>query len=80
MPELQRPAGPLHYEITDLPLAIAREIHALVPGSELQEFPGLRHAIAYSHGPSCARALRAFLTRRGLGGRDGPRPTREGSE
>ncbi|HAM55430.1 MAG TPA: alpha/beta hydrolase, partial [Candidatus Rokubacteria bacterium] len=47
MPELQRPAGPLHYEITDLPLAIAREIHALVPGSELQEFPGLRHAIAY---------------------------------
>lgn len=61
-----------------VPLAVAREIHALVPSSELQEFPGVRHAIAYSHGPACARALRAFLTRRGLGGRDGPRPMREG--
>ena len=78
MPELQRPAGPLHYEITDLPLAIAREIHALVPGSEIQEFGGVRHAIAYSHGPSCARALCAFLSRRGLGARRGARPIREG--
>lgn len=49
-----------------VPLALAREIHALVPGSELQVFAGVRHAIAYSHGRPCARALRAFLARRGL--------------
>lgn len=61
-----------------VPLALAREIHALVPGSEMQEFAGVRHAIAYSHGPSCARALREFLTRRGLGDRRGSRPMREG--
>ncbi len=61
-----------------VPLAIAREIHALVPGSEIQEFGGVRHAIAYSHGPACARALWAFLSRRGLGDRRGARPIREG--
>jgi len=38
----------------------------------------VRHAIAYSHGPSCARALSAFLSRRGLGDRPGARPMREG--
>lgn len=47
-----------------VPLAVMREIHGLVPDSELQVFPGVRHAIVYSHGPAGARALRDFLARR----------------
>lgn len=49
-----------------VPLAIAREIHALVPGSEIQVFTGVRHAIVFSHGRACARAVQEFLGRRSL--------------
>lgn len=49
-----------------VPLALAREIHALVAGSEIQVFAGVRHAVAFSHGRACARAVRDFLARRGL--------------
>lgn len=47
-----------------VPLSVMREIHALIPDSEVQSFPGVRHALAFSHGAACSRALRSFLARR----------------
>jgi pimeloyl-ACP methyl ester carboxylesterase len=47
-----------------VPLAVMEEMHAGIPGSELQVFPDARHGLPCSHGPACGRALRAFLDRR----------------
>lgn len=49
-----------------LPLALTLEIHQAMAQSELQVFAGARHGVVYSHGPACATAYRAFLTRQGL--------------
>ncbi|MBI1734090.1 MAG: alpha/beta fold hydrolase [Candidatus Rokubacteria bacterium] len=46
-----------------VPVEVAREIHALVPGSEIQVFAGVKHGLAFSHGRQCAAALAAFLAR-----------------
>jgi pimeloyl-ACP methyl ester carboxylesterase len=46
-----------------VPLDVAREIHGLVPGSEIQLFAGVRHGLAFSHGRQSASALAAFLER-----------------
>lgn len=46
-----------------VPLPVAREIHQLVPGSEIQVFAGVQHGLAFSHGRECAMALAAFLAR-----------------
>lgn len=52
-----------------VPLAVMEEIHASIPGSELQVFADARHGLPCSHGAACGRALRAFLERRvGSGG------------
>ncbi len=47
-----------------VPLAVMQDMHARIPGSELQVFPGARHGLPCSHGEECGRALRAFLDRR----------------
>lgn len=47
-----------------VPLAVMEDMHARIPGSELQVFPGARHGLPCSHGEECGRALRAFLDRR----------------
>lgn len=47
-----------------LALDIPAEIHRLVPGSEVAVFPGVRHGLAFSHGPACAQALLDFVDRR----------------
>jgi len=44
--------------------AIAADLHRRVPGSELREFPGARHAVISSHARECARAVVAFIQRR----------------
>ena len=54
-------------------LAVMEDMHAHIPGSELQVFPGARHGLPCSHGEACGRALRAFLDRRGESG-EGPTP------
>jgi pimeloyl-ACP methyl ester carboxylesterase len=46
-----------------VPLEVAREIHALVAGSEIQVFAGVRHGLAFSHARQCAAALSGFLAR-----------------
>ncbi len=47
-----------------VPLAVMEDMHARIPGSELQVFAGARHGLPCSHGEACGRALRAFLERR----------------
>jgi pimeloyl-ACP methyl ester carboxylesterase len=59
-----------------VPLAVMEEMHARIPGSELQIFAGARHGLPCSHGRECARALRAFLERRGAGSA-APEPRQE---
>jgi 3-oxoadipate enol-lactonase len=49
-----------------VPLEIGLEIHRQIPHSEIEVFPGVRHAIVCSHAGECARAVRDFLSRRGL--------------
>ncbi len=46
-----------------VPLAVMEEMHARIPGSELQVFAGARHGLPCSHDRECAQALRAFLER-----------------
>ena len=46
-----------------VPLAVMEDMHARIPGSELQVFAGARHGLPCSHGEECGRALRAFLDR-----------------
>ena len=48
-----------------VPLPVMEEIHAAIPGSELQVFTDGRHGLPCSHGEACGRALRSFLDRRG---------------
>jgi pimeloyl-ACP methyl ester carboxylesterase len=50
-----------------VPLAVMEDMHARIPGSELQIVADARHGLPCSHGPVCGRALRAFLERRGHG-------------
>jgi len=47
-----------------VPLSVMEEMHARIPGSELQVFPDARHGLPCSHGAVCGRAVRAFLDRR----------------
>jgi pimeloyl-ACP methyl ester carboxylesterase len=47
-----------------LGLEIPADIHRLIPGSEVAVFPGVRHGLAFSHGPECATLLLRFLERR----------------
>jgi pimeloyl-ACP methyl ester carboxylesterase len=50
--------------------AVAADLHARVPGSELLAFPGARHAVISSHARECAAAVVEFIQRRApaLGG------------
>ena len=47
-----------------IPVSIAAELHASMPGSELQVFSHARHGLPLSHGRECAAVLREFLDRR----------------
>jgi pimeloyl-ACP methyl ester carboxylesterase len=48
-----------------VPLEVMEDMHARIPGSEIQVFAGARHGLPCSHGEACGRALRDFLDRRG---------------
>jgi pimeloyl-ACP methyl ester carboxylesterase len=47
-----------------IPVEIAADLHARVPGAELQVFPHAKHGLPLSHGRDCAAVLRDFLERR----------------
>jgi len=44
--------------------AMGVELHERVPGSEIQFFPGARHAVVSSHARECALAVAEFIKRR----------------
>jgi len=46
-------------------LDISTQLHALVPGAELEIFEGVRHGLPFSHPHACARRLLDFLARCG---------------
>jgi pimeloyl-ACP methyl ester carboxylesterase len=46
-----------------IPVEVACELHAAVPGAELRVFPHARHGLPLTHGRDCALALRDFLAR-----------------
>ena len=46
-----------------VPLAQASELAAMVPGSRLQVFEGVRHGLPFSHGAACGEALARELER-----------------
>ena len=63
--EIAIPTLVLHPDASPfIPLPMALELHARIPGSELRIFPGARHALAHTHAVACASALREFLGRR----------------
>jgi pimeloyl-ACP methyl ester carboxylesterase len=47
-----------------IPVGVAADVHAKIPGSELQVFPHARHGLPLSHGRECAASLSEFLKRR----------------
>ncbi len=47
-----------------IPVRFAADLHARMPGSELQVLPHARHGLPLSHGRECAAALLEFLKRR----------------
>ena len=47
-----------------VPIDIARDIHRLVPDSELMVFTGVQHGFVFSHAREGATAVKAFLARR----------------
>ena len=47
-----------------IPVGVAAEMQARIPGAELQVVPHARHGMPLSHGRQCAESLLAFLQRR----------------
>ncbi len=46
-----------------IPVAVMAELHAQLPGSELQVVAHARHGVPFSHAVQCASTLLAFLSR-----------------
>ena len=44
-----------------VPLAMAQQLHRLVPGATLRVFSGARHGLPFSHAQACAQVLQNFL-------------------
>jgi pimeloyl-ACP methyl ester carboxylesterase len=47
-----------------VPLPVMEDMHARIPGSEIEVFADARHGLPCSHDRACAQALCAFLARR----------------
>lgn len=64
--ELRMPILLLHGDSSPfISVEIMASLHARLPRSELQVFPGARHGLPFAQAEECARALRAFLHRHG---------------
>ena len=46
-----------------IPVAVAAEMHRLLPNARLNVFGPARHGLPFSHGAQCAALLRSFLDR-----------------
>ena len=64
LPEIRCPVLLLHPDGSPfIPVAVAADMHRLLPHSELNVFGHARHGLPFSHGPQCAALLRSFLDR-----------------
>jgi pimeloyl-ACP methyl ester carboxylesterase len=64
LPEIRCPVLLLHPDGSPLiPVAVAAEMHRLLPNAELNVFGHARHGLPFSHGQKCAALLRTFLDR-----------------
>src|SRR6185437_2846043 len=64
LPEIRCPMLLLHPDGSPfIPVAVAAEMHRLLPHAELNVFGHARHGLPFSHGTECAALLRSFLDR-----------------
>ena len=64
LPEIGCPVLLLHPDGSPfIPVAVAAEMHRLLPNAELNVFGHARHGLPFSHGARCAALLRSFLDR-----------------
>lgn len=64
LPEIRCPVLLLHPDGSPfIPVAVAAEMHRLLPNAELNVFGHARHGLPFSHGAQCAALLRSFLDR-----------------
>lgn len=64
LPQIRCPVLLLHPDGSPfIPVAVAAEMHRLLPNSRLNVFGPARHGLPFSHGAQCAALLRSFLDR-----------------
>ena len=64
LPEIRCPVLLLHPDGSPfIPVAVAAEMHRLLPNAELNVFGHARHGLPFSHGGRCTALLRTFLDR-----------------
>jgi len=64
LPQIRCPVLLLHPDGSPfIPVAVAAEMHRLLPKAELNVLGHARHGLPFSHGPQCAALLRSFLDR-----------------
>jgi pimeloyl-ACP methyl ester carboxylesterase len=65
LPEIRCPVLLVHPDGSPfIPVAVAAEMHRLLPNAELNVSGHARHGLPFSHGAACAALLRAFLNAR----------------
>jgi pimeloyl-ACP methyl ester carboxylesterase len=65
LPSVRPPVLILHPDASPfIPVAVATQLHAGLPGSELHVIGHAKHGMPFSHGRQCAAILREFLDRR----------------
>ena len=64
LPQIRCPVLLLHPDASPfIPVAVAAEMHRLLPNAELNVFGHARHGLPFSHGQQCGALLRSFLDR-----------------
>jgi pimeloyl-ACP methyl ester carboxylesterase len=68
LPEICCPVLLLHPDGSPfIPVAVAAEMHRLLPNAELHVFGHAKHGLPFSHAGDCAARLRSFLARHDRG-------------
>lgn len=64
LPQIRCPVLLLHPDGSPfIPVAVAAEMHRLLPHAQLNVFGHSRHGLPFPHGAPCAAMLRSFLDR-----------------
>lgn len=68
LPQIRCPVLLLHPDGSPfIPVAVAAEMHRLLPNAELNVLGHAKHGLPFSHGKACAALLRSFLGARHRG-------------